>query len=394
MWNSTAKVFARDWVKKLQRSYLYATKYTTPFIAKLALDPALLSERNKIEKWFKTLPENVRPDIQHRLRSENSHQHFGAYYELVLYQFFKTIGYFVDIHPRLDGGEPDLLITGNNLEKAIVIEVATVFDDPVWQKEEQKLNQILEQLAKIEHYFLVHVSVESQHVPESVDYRGLKQFVTQWLDSFDPETTHEFHEIQYQAAELNLKLTLIPLKAPRKIPIIGGHMLPARFIGGKQLRRVLQQKINKYKSVKKLESPFVIAVSLAGAPLDEENIIDELFGKQQLTITRTQNGQVVEEKWGRSFSGLLTPKPGLGGKVQNTRLSAVVNIKSRWLRHVRQSRRVRREHSVSVIRNPYAAVPLGSEFLRGYPQFLRSSEDDRSITLHWVDRDSAMSFDC
>ncbi|MCD6391603.1 MAG: hypothetical protein J7L92_06415 [Dehalococcoidia bacterium] len=392
MRNSTVEVFAPDWVREVQRRSLHATKYTTPIIAKLALEPRFLNERNKIEKWFGTLPEDVKPDIQNRLRGESSHQHYGAYYELVLSAFFKELGYFVDIHPKLDEGEPDLLITGNSLEKPIVIEVATVFDDPLWQKEQRKLNQILERLARIEHYFLVHVSVQSDHIPEIVDYKALKQFVVQWLDSFDPKITHKIHKVRYKLGELKLELWLLPLKKPRKTSIVGGSMLPARFIGGQQLRRALEKKINKYKSVKKLEWPFVIAVSLADAsPLDEENIIDELIGQKQVTITMSQDGKETARELRRDYGGLLTPKPGLGGRAQNRRLSAVIHIKSTWMENGEQRTRA---HSVSVIHNHWADIPVNTEFLRGYPQLVCSSESDSLVTFDWVDRDSAMSFDC
>ena len=131
------KVFEESWVENLEQRYHSASKYTTPFIVRLALDPVLSNERAKIDEWFQTLPEDVKPDILGRLRDKSSHQHFGAY--------------SVTLHPKLKEGEPDLLVTGKNLEKPIIIEIATVFDTPDWEKEEQKFDLILEQLDKIEH---------------------------------------------------------------------------------------------------------------------------------------------------------------------------------------------------------------------------------------------------
>jgi hypothetical protein len=357
---------------------------------RLALEPTLSNERKKIEEWFEALPERVELDIQQRLRSENSHQHYGAYYELAMHAFFKKMGYSVDMHPEVKEGKPDLLITGNNLEKPVFVEVATVFDDPMWQKEQQKLHRMMEQLHQIEHYFYVHVSVLSDLIPQIVDYRALNEFVVQWLDSFDPEVTRDFHEIRYQSGGLNLNLMLIPQKALKKVHIVGGWTPPVRFIGGTQLRRVLQEKIKKYKSIKQLELPFVIALSFIDAPLDDESIIEELIGKVQLTITETPNGKQVS-KVGIDHSGLLIPKPGSGGKARNTRLSAVINIKSGWSKHKGQAMR---KHSVGVIHNHWATIPLSTEFLRGYPQFLCSSQNSASVIFSWVDRDSAMSFDC
>jgi len=252
------------------------------------LDPVLVRENTKIEEWFQTLPEDVKPDILGRLRSESSSQHFGAYHELVLYQFFKSMGYSVTIHPALKEGEPDLLVTGENLDKPIIIEVATVFDDPYWGKEEQKFDLILEQLDKIEHYFFVMVSVDSEHIPERIDYKKLKQFVINWLDSFDLKITHTTQETRYQADGLNLNLTLLPKKTSEKAPIVASHMLPARFIGGKQIRGVLKKKINKYKSAKQLAIPFVIGLTLTDIPVGEKILLRELFGKLVVTLRKIE----------------------------------------------------------------------------------------------------------
>jgi len=385
------KIFEESWVEDLERKYHYASKYTTPFIVRLALDPLLSRERNKIEEWFQTLPEDVKPDILGRLRNKSSHQHFSAYYELVLYELFRRTGYSVSIHPKLEEGEPDLLVTGKNLDKPVIIEVATVFDDPEWEKEEQKLDRILEQLNKIEHYFFVIVSIESEHIPERVNYKRLQQFVTQWLDSFDPKITHEPQETEYRADELSLKLTAMPLKMLERKPIVGSYMLPARFIGSIQLRRVLGKKINKYKGIKELRLPFIIALRLTDTPLDEKDIIGELFGRMQLTIKRNLNGE-VREKWGRDFSGLVTPKPGLGGKAQNTRLSAVLEVRSKWLPR-EENAQARREHFFRLIHNPFASVPLDHRIFKDYPQLVPVAEDEKQISLQWIGENSDEAFD-
>jgi len=388
------KVFEESWVNTLAQRYHSASKFTTPFIAKLTLDPVLEGERNNIEEWFQTLPEDVKPDIRGRLRDKSSHQHFSAYYELVLYQFFKSLGYSVDIHPKLKEGEPDLLVTGKNLEKPIIIEIATVFDDPNWEREEQRLDLILEQLDKIEHFFFVMVSVHSEHIPERVNYKKLNQFVRGWLDSFDPKTTHTTQEIEYKTDGLMLKLTLLPKKTLKKDSIIHSHMLPPRFIGGKQIRSVLKKKINKYKSIRELKMPFIIALRLVDAPVDEENIIQELFVKPKFTIKRNVNGKVIGVEEGRDFSGLLTPKPGLGGKVQNTRLSAILNVVSKWVEREDTNEPARRVHYFRLIHNLWASNPLSYEVFKGYPQFVKISENQTGISFDWVDEGAGKPFDC
>jgi hypothetical protein len=387
------KVFEERWLKSLEKRYDLASKYTTPFIARLALDPITVKERDKIEKWFQSLPEDTKPDILGRLRSKSSQQHFSAYYELVLYQFFKSKEYSVSIHPNLEEGEPDLLIAGQNLEKPIIIEIATVFDTPDWIKEERKADLILDQLNKIEHYFFISVIFHSDHIPERVDYRKLKRFVKQWLDSFDPNTTHAIQETEYEADELKLTLSLLPKKTIKKGPVVGSHMLPARFVGTIQLRRMLDKKINKYTSVKDLKLPFIIALNIANMPAGETGLLDELFGKLQVVIRKTSNDKPVSAEERRDFSGLFTPKPGLGGKPQNTRLSAVLIVKSRWLERG-EKEQAKRLHDFGIIYNPWACNPLDHEIFEGYPQFVTISEDEKGKTFDWIDRDAVKPFDC
>jgi hypothetical protein len=387
------KVFEESWGKSLEQRYNAASKYTTPFIAKLALDPLLAKERAKIEEWFQTIPPNIQPAMRGRLRSISSKQHFSAYYELVIYQFFKSMGYSVTIYPKLPEGEPDLLVADKNLEKPIVVEVATVFDNPHWQKEEQKFDLILDRLDSIEHYFFISVIVNSEPIPERVDYKKLKQFVIEWLDRFDPHTTHTIQEIGYQADELNLTLSLLPKKTVEKAPIVGSYMLPARFIGTNQLRSMFEKKINKYKSVKDRKLSFIIALAMIDMPAGEEGLLRELFVKPKFNIKINPNGKASGVEPAPDFSGLLTPKPGLDGKARNTRLSAVLIAKSRWLERG-ENEQAKRLHYFSVIYNPWACNPIDHEIFEGYPQFVSVSEDEKGKTFGWINKDAVKPLDC
>ena len=238
------------------------------------------------------------------------------------------------------------------------------------------------------------VSAHSEHIPEGVNYKKLNQFVRGWLDSFDPNITHTTHEIEYQADGLRLKLTLLPKKTPKKATIVGGHMSPARFIGATQLRRMLRKKINKYKSIRELKMPFIIALNITNMPAGETGLLNELFGKLVVRIRRNKNGDVASVQEGRDFSGLLTPKPGLGGKTQNTSLSAVLNVVSKWAEREEENKPVRRVHFFHVIHNHWASNPLRHEVFEGYPKFVKISEHQTGISFGWVDEGTDKSFDC
>lgn len=376
------KIFEEEWLKELGQLYDYRNKYTAPFIAKLAFDPILKPERNIIEVWFNRLPEEAKPDISARLRSTNSRDHFGAYFELVLHQILIDMGFAVYFHPKIAEGNPDLLINGKNLTKPTFIEVATVFDEPRLEKEEQKFNVILEKLHIIEHYFSIIVSNESEHIPADVDYEKLRYSVESQLDSLYSKAMSNPNEFEYKEGELTLHVTAIPNLA--RSPILLAHGGQARFAGTEQLRSAIEKKINKYKSIKYLGLGFIVALNLANVPAGEQGLLNTLFGDQVVRIRRNLRGEPVSAKEGRNLKGLFTPKPGLGGKARNTRLSAVLNIVSKWP-ECDIDEPIRRVHNIRIIHNPWALNPLNIEVFKSLPQFTVLSEDDTGITLGWID---------
>lgn len=384
------QVFEQEFTEKLRRKY-EGKSYTMPFVARLALDPLLTPEKDKIEGWFNNIPARAKRDIVGRLRSPHRHQHFGAYYELVVYQFFKTKGYEVTFHPKIEEGEPELLVAGNGLEKPIIIEVATVFDEPIWEKEEDKFDLVLEKLDAIEHYFAVLVSSESEAIPDQIDYANLVEYVKKQLDSLKSQNCSEPAEFEYQKDGLNLKFTAWPTLD--KSSILAAHGLPARSIGTKQLRGALEKKIKKYKSVKEFALPFIIVVNISNVPAGERGLLDVLFGNVVFRIKRDRNGNPIAAEWGRDFSGLFTPKPGLAGKTRNTRVSAVINVISKWPEHGKDEP-LQRNHLFHFIHNPGASIPLSTKLFQGYPQFTVMSQDEKWLNLGWIDTEADNPFDC
>jgi len=385
------QVFEREFVEKLRCKYAGKSYYITPFIAKLALDPRLTPEKDKIERWFNDVPTRAQPDILGRLQSTQRHQHFGAYYELVVHQFFKAKGYEVTFHPKIEEYEPELLVSGNGLEKPIIIEVATVFDEPSWEREEDKFDLLLEKLVAIEHYFAVFVSSVSEAIPDHIDYVNLVEYVKRQLDSLNSQNCSEPAEFEYKKDNLNLKFTAIPTL--EKDSILAAHMLPSRFIGTKQLSSALEKKIQKYKSVAELRLPFIIAVNISNVPAGERGLLNTLFGNVVYRVKKDRNGDLISAEGGRDSSGLFTPKPGLGGKTRNKRVSTVLNVISRWSEH-EEDKPLQRNHLFHFIHNPGASVPLSTKLFQGYPQFTVISQDKKGLNLDWIDMEADNPFDC
>lgn len=52
-----------------------------------------------------------------------------------------------------------------------------------------------------------------------------------------------------------------------------------------------------------------------------------------------------------------------------------------------------RSHHFGLIHNPHAVVPLGSEIMKGYPQFTKTAENATSTTYSWIDEQSDLLVD-
>jgi len=102
---------------------------------------------------------------------------------------------------------------------------------------------------------------------------------------------------------------------------------------------------------------------------------------------------LISAEVGRDFSGLFTPKPKLGGKTRNKRVSTVLNVISRWSEH-EEDKTLQRNHSFHFIHNPGASVPLSTKLFQGYPQFTVVSQDKERLSLDWIDMEADNPFDC
>lgn len=388
------KVFEENWAKAMGQEYASASERTKPFIVRLTLEPRFANERRKIEKWYQELPENVRIDkgFLNDLRSTDIHQHSGAYHELVLYHFLKSLGYNVEMHIEISRQVPDFRITGNRLDKPVIIEVATVFDDPKWQEKERRFNLILERLDKIEHLCRLSVSLRSKDIPDEVDYDQLADTVVKHLDELINELKAQVAKRTFHYRENDLDIEFLPLLLPKKGSVVVSHSLGARWVGSDQIKNAVEAKINKYKFVREQDLPFVVALNLNDVPAGEDGLINELMGQVTVTITRGKNGEPIRESVGRNFKGLVTPKPGLGGKPRNTRLSAVIVVDSKWLNPDSEGEQEQKVHFFRLIPNYWACNPLSPEFMKYQPRIKYTVKNETELSFEWINKGNEKAF--
>ena len=386
------ELFDKEWERTLEKRYTSKSRFFKPFIFKLTFNPQLKGEKDKLEKLSQSLPKEIQPEIFGRLRSTNNIHHFSAYQELVLFKILASLGYSVFFQPEFQEGKPDLLVSGGNLVNPVIIEVATVFDDPNWQKEEEKLDRILEHLDKIEHHFLLNISVLSEIIPSEIDFVRLEQFVKHNLDHFYNINPDEHYEFEYNNG--GLELSFYTFSSKGKTSIVGSYGLSARSIGTNQIRHAINKKINKYKSIVQNGYIYVLALDITDTPSGEDGLIDVLFGRLVVRMWNDKkSGKLVKMVEDRDSSGLFRPKPGLGGIVQNTRLSAIISMKSSWIDR-KIDELANRKHFLKVIHNPSATVPLGQTMFQNLPQYVNISTNPKMVEMNWINKEADNAFYC
>lgn len=67
--------------------------------------------RDELEDWYSQYPDDD-GDLRKRFRNRAADQHFGAWWELWVYTFYRLLGYEVTPHPTMPNGtKPDLLVS-------------------------------------------------------------------------------------------------------------------------------------------------------------------------------------------------------------------------------------------------------------------------------------------
>ena len=282
------QLFEKELIDKLERKYA-GKRWARPNIAFLATDPRVERERQRIQDWFNEIPMESKRSIKGRFTSEDDRQHFSAYNELVVHRFLQNNGLEHEFEPEVAEGEPDFLVKAAT---DFYLELASVFESRDLTKDISKLQSLLEELSKIEHYFFL--GIEDYVIPDNISYRHIKRFIQEWMDSFDPSTLSEMRETTYDQCGLKLDLVLIPKSSAKKGPIVGMSMFPAIWVSAENVRRTLQQKIKKYKSIAEMKLPYVVALSLEDKYVDLDNIIDVLFGRETVYLNRNSlEGEVI-----------------------------------------------------------------------------------------------------
>ena len=146
------KIFTKEEKEKAEQ---LKRSWRTPLFASLLLDnrKEMVKFKRQIEKWFENLENNERKDFLNRFRSKNDREHLSAFFELMWNQFFYEENWKVIRHPLISGSNNKIDFYVKNKKQNFYFEVVTVFQDSEREKKERLIDELLNKLNEIKHYF-------------------------------------------------------------------------------------------------------------------------------------------------------------------------------------------------------------------------------------------------
>lgn len=336
--------------------------------------------RDLIEDWFSRLCPDAQADVRGRLRSRDDRQSKGAFFELYLHECLLRMGYSVRCHPELEGTSrrPDFLAERDG--RSIYVEARSASSSDVAVGGSARVNAVYESLDKLDSpNFFLWIEVERQgDAPLGV--RPLRSLLEKWLAGLDPDDhtlvgkhRDDLPGFTHQDAGWRIDFRAIP-KSPTARGREGARPLGIFGAGAahwvqddEDIRGALTDKGSAYGA---LGAPFVVAVASSSITLDDNDVLNALYGTEVVELRTFADG---------TKSTFMTRKPDgywhRGDRWDHRGVSAVLVVKNLHPAFVGQQRHTIWEH------------PDPEDAVDAFPMWRRSVvSSDGSMTFIEPDR--------
>lgn len=291
--------------------------------------------REKLELWFSHYPVLEQPELRARFRSDIDTQHQSALFEILLHQILLVFGCKITPHPTLPNTAktPDFLVKPLSGTPFYVEAVLATNESAEEVAARARINTV---------YDVVDRKVDSSNFFLWIDVEGapgsppraskIASFLNKRIAKLDPDAVAKLYETdgmdavpswRYQHDGWIVNFQPIPKKPEARnkegVRPIGAKSTGVRWVDHRTpIRDAINKKVGRYG---KLELPYVVAVNVLEF-IDEIDIMEALFGKEQFTIDFSQSNppEPVSTKMSRVRDGVWTSYEG----PRNTRVSAVL----------------------------------------------------------------------
>ena len=289
--------------------------------------------RDRLQSWFERFPVEARRDVRKRFRRDDDHAHHGAVFELLMHELLVRLDCSVVVHPDIPGtaSRPDFLARHGDCPFYIE---ATVVDSKGSLSAARPLEEdVVAKINELESpHFYILARVEGE-LSRALSRRQVIEPFANLLRDYDPDDVQRLVDwggpnaapsAKIECGTWSLHGWLVPLRLEKrgdgrpKTLVIG----PARsgmVDSSTPVQHAIQKKAGKYGH---LDAPLVVAVNVRDSFFDEDDEMQALFGKEQVTFTRDRPDLPV--RLTRKADGVWIKG---GYKPRYTRLAAVLTFR-------------------------------------------------------------------
>jgi hypothetical protein len=289
--------------------------------------------RLTLEEWFVRYPEEDQGDLRGRFRSDDDAHHIAAFFELFLHELLCRLDCRVVLHPEMPGGittRPDFLVERADGER-FYLEAALATNESAEETSKRRMiNIVYDTLNRMEspNFF---IGVEPSGTPtSSPSGKEIRAFLERELARLNPDEVAQLiekggyraaPEWWYEVEGWRAKFFPVP-KSPEARGRPGVRPLGMWFHGVRQVttwQAIRDSVLAKAGRYGQLDLPYVVAVDVFAEHQDRIQVMEALFGQEQITF-RWSGGAPGKGESGRAPNGVWTSESG----PRNTRVSAVL----------------------------------------------------------------------
>lgn len=288
--------------------------------------------RQLIETWFIHYPVEHQKELYTKFRSSIDSQHYSAFFELFIHELLLQLGYSIIVHPDISGTErkPDFLATALG-STPFYIEATLATDKSADEiAKNARMNEVYDALNRMDspNFFIEMEIIGAPKSPPSA--KKIRSFLVKQLRVLDPDKIVSLWQVggkegvphwRYEHDGWIVDFYPIP-KSPkargrpgsRPIGVLADgevHVLNSHDA----IRDTIISKANRYGEI---DLPYVIAVNALGEHVENIDIMNALFGQEQIVVNFGWGPKDYKET--RADNGAWRGPSG----IQYTRVSAIL----------------------------------------------------------------------
>jgi hypothetical protein len=352
-------IFDSPSMAKLREKYRQSPDYRVPMAVLRDRSEMLGEERIYLEHLISLAPEARRNDWIGRLTSEEDEQHYGAWFEIMLFGWLTLAG-LTEAEPNIAENHPDFRFISSGTP--IYIEARAILIPAEERSKRRGVTELLAILHTIEKPFML--TILTCKIRGELDQAALCAKVSNWLDN-DPDKVLIYEDSKGNMIGIQAKKA----KGLGQLDILGPS--DAKYANPDSLKRALSEKAQQHKQLRRAGHAYIVAVWLENWLYTPNEVVQAWLGKLVVDVD-INTKQVVGQRVDRS--GLHFGGPD----IRHTSVSGTLVFRSPYNASI-----LRHELQAWYIQNPFALTPIAADAFPVQASLVVASQDSHGYSMSW-----------